>query len=67
MSCKNCPDRHYLCHSDCERYLAWKQEYDETQAKIKAEKDLYRGIWQASRHNPDKHRRGNRPYADNRV
>jgi len=22
--CKGCPDRHELCHADCERYGAWK-------------------------------------------
>lgn len=65
MSCKDCTERHYLCHSTCDRYLKWKQEQAELKAKIKAEKELYKSLWQASRHNPDKHRRRRRPYADN--
>ena len=66
MSCKDCPDRHYLCHSDCERYLKWKQEHDELQAKIKAEKRLNNDLWASSRHCNKRDRR-NRPYADNRI
>ena len=66
MSCKDCPDRHYLCHSDCERYLKWKQEHDELQAKIQAEKRLNNDLWQSSRHNNRRDRR-RRPYADNRF
>ncbi len=26
MSCYKCPDRHIGCHSDCERYAAWRAE-----------------------------------------
>lgn len=63
--CKGCEERHYLCHSTCEKYITWRKEYDELQAKIKAERDLYYSLWKASRHNPNKDRR-RRPYADNR-
>lgn len=27
--CKDCPDRHPLCHSECEKYLAYKAEREE--------------------------------------
>ena len=26
--CKNCEERHQGCHAGCERYAAWKAEYD---------------------------------------
>lgn len=32
--CKDCPDRHIGCHSDCERYLAWRKVYDEWNSKV---------------------------------
>ncbi len=63
--CKGCEDRHYLCHSTCEKYIAWKQEHDELKAKIKAEKNLNHSLWCSSRHSYTKDRR-RRPYADNR-
>lgn len=27
--CKGCPDRHSLCHANCERYLDFRKELDE--------------------------------------
>ena len=26
--CKDCTDRHPLCHSDCERYISYKSTLD---------------------------------------
>lgn len=26
--CKDCPDRHYLCHSTCEKYLEFRRQKD---------------------------------------
>ena len=26
--CKDCNDRYIACHDHCERYKAWKQEFD---------------------------------------
>ena len=63
--CKDCSDRHSLCHSTCEKYITWKKEHDELQAKIRAEKDLYHSLWESSRYSQSKRRR-RRPYADNR-
>ena len=33
--CKNCPERHTLCHSDCVKYIAFREERD----RINREKD----------------------------
>ena len=30
--CKNCPDRHEACWGHCEKYNAWKAEYQKEQA-----------------------------------
>lgn len=65
MSCKDCQDRHYLCHSTCERYIAWKKKLDERNALIREEKRLNNDIWASSRHANKRNRKG-RPYADNR-
>jgi hypothetical protein len=32
--CKDCVDRHQLCHSTCEKYLAFKKEAEELKQKI---------------------------------
>lgn len=26
--CRDCEDRKFLCHSSCERYQKWKDEYE---------------------------------------
>ena len=28
VPCLNCPDRHYCCHSECTRYLKFRQHLD---------------------------------------
>jgi len=35
--CKDCPNRYPGCHSKCERYKAWKQEWD----KLKEKERIY--------------------------
>jgi hypothetical protein len=35
--CKDCPDRHELCHATCERYLAYREERDRLNAEKYAE------------------------------
>lgn len=35
-SCKDCPDRHYLCHDSCERY---KKDCEERAARKKKFRD----------------------------
>lgn len=37
--CKDCPDRHLNCHSECIRYLRWKEHLKALRAAEKAEKD----------------------------
>ena len=37
--CKDCPDRHLNCHSECSRYLRWKEHLGALKAAEKAEKD----------------------------
>ena len=29
ISCKNCNDRTPTCHSNCEKYLQWKKDFEE--------------------------------------
>lgn len=36
--CKDCSDRFVGCHSNCERYLAWKKAYDEWSNKVFTER-----------------------------
>lgn len=31
--CKDCPNRHEVCHDSCERYQAFKQEREEINRK----------------------------------
>lgn len=38
-SCKDCPDRHLNCHSECIRYLHWKEHLAALKAAEKAEKE----------------------------
>lgn len=28
VPCRNCSDRHYLCHGDCSKYAAYKAELE---------------------------------------
>lgn len=43
--CKNCPERHDLCHSHCERYLAFQKERQqflkEQMIRNQTKQDLY--------------------------
>lgn len=36
--CKNCPDRHEACWGHCEKYKAWKAEYQKEQEAVKERK-----------------------------
>lgn len=31
--CKDCPDRRYLCHSTCEKYIAYNKYREEVRQK----------------------------------
>lgn len=37
--CKDCPDRHVGCHSDCERYLEFRKKLDELREKKRIESE----------------------------
>ena len=32
--CKGCTDRHEACHSTCEKYKDWKQEFEVLKANV---------------------------------
>lgn len=44
--CKGCCERYAGCHAHCEKYLAWKREYDALKARIRLEKerDVYTAV-----------------------
>ena len=35
--CQQCTDRHFNCHSECEKYITWKAELEDTKSKVKKE------------------------------
>ena len=35
--CKDCPDRRVLCHSECEKYIAYRKRLDELNEKLARE------------------------------
>lgn len=37
--CRDCTERQLGCHSDCEKYINYRKWQDETNAKIRKEKD----------------------------
>ena len=39
--CKDCSDRHYKCHSECEKYQAFVIENEKRKARIRLENKLY--------------------------
>ncbi len=43
--CKDCPERHPLCHSECPKYLEYRAERDEMcrQRRIYREAEIVRG------------------------
>jgi hypothetical protein len=38
--CKNCEDRHKLCHSHCEEYQEYAKEREETRARLLQEREI---------------------------
>ena len=38
--CKDCPDRHPLCHSECPKYLAYKAEREEMRRERRLTRDV---------------------------
>ena len=62
--CKNCPDRHYLCHAECEKYTEFRKLRDEFLERKQKEKYLYFGLWEACRHSKTRKIRKGKPYND---
>lgn len=40
FTCKDCPNRHYECHSKCEKYLREKEEHERLKAKDDARRHV---------------------------
>ena len=40
VPCKNCPDRHSKCHSECEKYKKFIAENEKRKSCMRAENDL---------------------------
>lgn len=38
--CKDCKERHDLCHSHCEKYLKWKKQHDEAKEALRRDKAI---------------------------
>ena len=38
--CKNCKERHFLCHSKCQKYLAYKKLNDEARTTMQTENHI---------------------------
>lgn len=58
--CKDCPDRHYLCHSTCEKYREFRKHRDFILEQKRKEQQLIDDLWASSRHN--NRRKHRRPY-----
>ena len=39
--CKNCPNRHELCHMTCEKYLKYREERDRMNEERRAVNQLH--------------------------
>jgi hypothetical protein len=40
--CKDCPNRHQGCHSECDKYIAFRKERDELNELKHKEKEKHR-------------------------
>ena len=38
--CKDCPDRHLHCHSECEKYAEYKEHCTERLKNVRAENNI---------------------------
>lgn len=47
--CKNCENRHFKCHSDCEKYIKAKKEWTEYKDKETAERQKISGYIKSMR------------------
>lgn len=42
--CKDCSDRHIMCHSICSKHKAWKAEENRKNAAVNKQKDIVNGF-----------------------
>lgn len=42
--CRDCTERILLCHGRCERYQAWKKEYESGKVDYREKPDLSRAL-----------------------
>ena len=61
--CKDCPDRHYKCHSECERYREFKKHCDDMRERerldnlvrrIEIDRAIQRKEYHRTKHHTDK-------------
>lgn len=61
IPCKSdCADRRVGCHGKCEKYIAWKQQYDEEKAGIDKKKHLIGEQKEMARQSAKNMKRGKR-------
>lgn len=58
--CKDCTDRHPKCHSDCERYLAQREEMRKEAEKRLAERRVEDALIETKLKTKDRWRRGHK-------
>jgi hypothetical protein len=44
VPCRGCTDREYLCHSSCQKYLAFKDFKDKVRQRMQKENDLNHAV-----------------------
>lgn len=47
VPCNKCPDRKQACHTTCEKYKAWKQEWNRTKEAKEKSESVVRNIIEA--------------------
>lgn len=50
VPCKNCSDRHTMCHSTCEKYLKFKKQNDEIREIKKRVNQISSDIIEIAKH-----------------
>lgn len=58
--CKDCPDRHYKCHSECGRYKEFRKQCDNVRKQMQLESlarkiDIDRAIQRKEYHRKKQH------------
>lgn len=56
--CKDCDERHTLCHSTCEKYLQYKEKHNAEKAKLAEEININYTLAGLYRHRVHTKRKG---------